>query len=160
MIKLIAAAITIVSGISIGTSLTKAENNQLKELEAFGDLIFCVYKGIESPSLPLEKIFGNYFKDNPDSPIYNKFHSTRGSYGEKLSYISSFICSEKLQSEIKDFSKTLGTLDRESQIISASNANDATKKEIAERRKEHITNCRLYKTISTLISCVIAVLLY
>ncbi len=160
MIKIVAISMTIVSSIAFGTALYKSEKEKISEIEELTYLVLYIHNGIEKLSLPLGDIFNRYFSENEGSVIEKKFKERRGTYGEKLLFVSKEICSPSLCSEIEMFAKNLGSLDRDMQIKSASNASRAFVSELENARNEFRTKGRLYQILSVLAACVITVLLY
>ncbi len=160
MIKLLAVASTVVSGALFGTALCKAEKDTLKETEELYFLILYIQSGIEKKSLPLDRIFSDYFSENKSCFIENKLNEVRGNYGEKMLNLCNSICSEESKGEMRDFSITLGTLDKSSQREALKKAKSCMEKELSRKRTDYNSKIRLYKTLSLLISCIVAVLLY
>ncbi len=160
MIKLVALTSIVISGSLFGTILCKAEKDTLKEAEELYGLISYVQAGIEKKSLPLNKIFSNYIAEKKSPYIEQKLKGFRGSYGEKILFLYADVCSEATQNELKDFAQTLGALDKSSQLESLKRIKNCLEKDLSNQRKETLSKIKLYKTLSLLISCIIAVLLY
>lgn len=160
MIKLLAVAFIVVSGSLFGLSLCKTEKESLIQTEDFYELISYILFKIERKSLPLDRIFSDYFSEKRSLYIENFLKETRGSYGEKISHICENVCSDQAKDEMNDFIITLGTLDKASQIESLKKAKSCMEKELSRKRTDYNSKTRLYKTLSLLISCIVAVLLY
>ena len=160
MIKILASALIVVSGGFFGTSLCKNELNKIQGTEELHNLILHITTGIEKLSLPLSEIFSKYISESPNSQTAIFLSSHRGSYAEKLMTLAEKSCSSFLCMELKEFNRTIGTVDRDTQIKLAHSALLATEKELSKQRCDYTSKSKLYKTLSFLISCVIAVLLY
>lgn len=160
MIKLFAVASVVLSGTLFGTVLCQAEKDSLVEAEEVYRLITYIKDEIESKSTPLDKIFFDYFSEQKTNFIEKKIKGVRGSYGEKILILLSDVCTNTAQNQLKDFALTLGTLDKASQKEALKKALVCLETELIKKRTEAASKYRLYKTLSLLISCIIAVLLY
>ena len=140
--------------------MCKAERDTLEQLEELYGLICFIGERVEKKSMPLNKIFCEYLSEKRDPFIEKSIKDVRGTYGEKILYIIKAICSEETSKELERFTQTLGTLDRVSQREALSRAKSTMEKEVAKMQTEYSSKSRLYRYLSLLISCVIAVLLY
>ncbi len=160
MIRLVAVSTTVISGVFMGEALRKAERDTLKEAEALYELIAFIKREIEQRSLPLGVIFSSYLSEKRHPLIENALRFVRGSYGDKILFMIRTVCSEKTCSELEAFAHTLGALDRDSQKEALKKALLSMEKELTDRRAECSSKCRLYSSLSLLVSCIVAVLLY
>ena len=160
MIKLFAVILTVSSGIYTGNTLSKHELTKLKNAEELHSLISQISVGIEKLALPLSDIFSKYTsgKNKPES--VEAILSSRRSFGDKVMDLARESCSPVFCMEINEFTKTLGLVDRDTQIRLAKNALVSIENELSRKRTEYLSKSKLYKTLSLLISCVVAVLLY
>lgn len=160
MIKLIAMTSVIISGSMFGATLCKSECDSLKETEELYCFISHIQREIEKKSNTLDKIFFDFFSTAKNSLLEKKLKEFRGNHREKMLFLCSEICSQEAKSELFDFASTLGTLDRKAQTEALKKARASMEKELIKKRGEYLSKSRLYKTLSLLVSCVIAVLLY
>ncbi len=160
MIKLFAIILTVSSGVFMGNTISRCELSKINEAEELHSLLSQIMTGIEKFSLPLADIFSKYVSSSGDTEASKIIASTRGSFGDKIMALAKEACSPLLCMEIKEFTQTLGLVDRDTQIKLTRNAMQAMEKELSQKRAEYISKSKLYKTLSLLVSCVIAVLLY
>ncbi len=144
----------------MGTFLCKAERDTLAETEELYSLICFICERVEKRSMPLYRIFSEYLSEKRHPFIENTLKDKRGTYGEKMLFMISSVCSEKTSKELEAFALTLGTLDRIPQTEALKKAKITMEKELSGKRTEYRSKSRLYRYLSLLISCVIAVLLY
>ena len=160
MIKIIATASIVLSGALFGRILCRTEKDTLDKAEELYDLIYHIKEEIKNKSAPLDRIFSDFMSRKGSDFMKEKFKHTHGSYGEKFLLLCTEICSERTKNELKDFALTLGKLDKESQEASLNKAHSVMEKELEAMREGAASKNRLYKALSLLVSCIIAVLLY
>ncbi len=160
MIKIFAMLLLVSSGIYTGNVISKHEFGKLKNAEELHSLISQISVGIEKLALPLSEIFSKYASAENKTESVKSILSSRRSFGDKIMALARESCSPLLCMEIKEFTQTLGLVDRDTQIRLAKNALISIEKELTQKRTEYLSKSKLYKTLSLLISCVIAVLLY
>ncbi len=160
MIRLSAAVLSVISGSMLGVALCKSEKEGLNHTDELCKFISHIQTEIETKSLPLDKIFADYFKGKNSEFLSQAINDYRGTFGEKIYHACSLVCSDEAMEEMCDFSATLGAIDRVSQKESLRRAKLCMEKELSRQKAEFASKSRLYKTLSFLISCIIAVLLY
>lgn len=160
MIRIFSAVLSVISGSMLGVALCKTEKEALNRTDELYKFISHIQTEIETKSLPLDKIFTDYFKGKDSEFLSQTINNHRGTFGEKIHNACSLVCSDEAMEEMRDFTITLGAIDKATQKESLRKAKLCMEKELSRQKVEFASKSRLYKTLSFLISCIIAVLLY
>ena len=164
MIKITALLITSLSGGAFGLLLCKEEKARIDKIYQLLSFISYIHWSIENKSVPLSQVLSDYRSETEDNDykrveFINALSSSRGGIGDKILEASKGVFTSASMREINEFSRTLGTLDKETQLKKAEKVIKILESELSDSREEYASKGKMYKMIPFLFSCVVALLL-